>query len=1163
MRIRRLELLRYGKFTDYRAEFPSNGLDLHLVIGANEAGKTTTRSALTELLFGVDSRTTYAFLHDYNNLRIGAELQQGSDTLTVRRKKGNKNTLLDVSDRPIQESVLSTFLGNVHREAFLRMFSLDHESLVEGAKELLSAKDDVGRMLFQASGGLHRLGELRRDLEIEADRLWAPRRSKDRAYYVAFDSFQSTSIELENHVVRVKDFREAESRVNVTQEAVTKCATEQDDIRREIARLERIKRTLPGLLRLRNVARELSEFDNVPLLPENAPRLLQDAQTELVRNQDELKRLNEKLNVFQQRLESLSPNSSIIKNEREISHLANLRHELRRFPDDVAKRRAEVQLLHTQVEDLVQELGWPRATTDAIKSRLPKVIELEAIDQLLSLNDRHLFAVRSAMDALEKHKFELAELIVARDTLVDQNASARLREAVELARQLGDVDARRQDLSVPADLSKKRLIAALSQLSPWQGDLASLRAVVPPSEEELDTLVHLFEHHQKDEDSNRSDATRDSLKLKSLRLSETQVFRDSTPVTREQIELARSARDHQWQQVRQVVLSEIEAPERPFDLVRTYEESSARTDELTDRRFSSASASTELQRIRCEIEQLELACEHTRNRNTELALHKKLLVEKLKLLSPDPRMGFEHPSQLRKWFVLRADVLIIGETAERERLQLQQFERQVTDVFLELRRAIEESTNGQGVSESSTPKSLLRTATEYITQCDVARARRATLLEQIEKLERVQPELNHALERAESEKKSWQNAYNNALLAIGISRDANPQVAKTALNFIREISTKLAKAAAIERERIDTMQRDLDQFGRSTDTLTGALGIQFSDISPFQKVEHLVERLALERQVERERSALEKQVQEIVQQIAEAEHRRSDANSMLMPLYGIAGVDDIASLGQLVERSNRRRELLRDRRQIEIALLESGDGLPIDALENDAAHVDVTNLELALNALQKTSSELSLKRKDLEVAQSDAQRALKAIAGGADAAVAATRRNESVASMADSIERFVRLRTMSVLLKWAMERFRREKQGPLLSRASELFSILTLERFSGLTVESNNDDHPQLLGVRCNGTILGLEAMSTGTADQLYLALRLAALDLHLDEAITLPFIVDDLFVHFDDDRSAAAFRVLSKLAQRTQVLFFTHHEHLVDVAKRALGESFHVTRLE
>ena len=78
--------------------------------------------------------------------------------------------------------------------------------------------------------------------------------------------------------------------------------------------------------------------------------------------------------------------------------------------------------------------------------------------------------------------------------------------------------------------------------------------------------------------------------------------------------------------------------------------------------------------------------------------------------------------------------------------------------------------------------------------------------------------------------------------------------------------------------------------------------------------------------------------------------------------------------------------------------------------------------------------------------------------------------------------------------------------------------------------------------------------MSTGSADQLYLALRVAAIEDYLDHAPPLPFIADDLFINFDDDRAAAGFRVLGELARKTQVLFFTHHEHLIDVANRALG---------
>ena len=50
-----------------------------------------------------------------------------------------------------------------------------------------------------------------------------------------------------------------------------------------------------------------------------------------------------------------------------------------------------------------------------------------------------------------------------------------------------------------------------------------------------------------------------------------------------------------------------------------------------------------------------------------------------------------------------------------------------------------------------------------------------------------------------------------------------------------------------------------------------------------------------------------------------------------------------------------------------------------------------------------------------------------------------------------------------------------------------------------------------------------------------------------------MPFIVDDVLVHFDDERSAAALDAMGSLADKTQVIFFTHHQHLVDLATTTL----------
>src|SRR5262249_21768469 len=100
----------------------------------------------------------------------------------------------------------------------------------------------------------------------------------------------------------------------------------------------------------------------------------------------------------------------------------------------------------------------------------------------------------------------------------------------------------------------------------------------------------------------------------------------------------------------------------------------------------------------------------------------------------------------------------------------------------------------------------------------------------------------------------------------------------------------------------------------------------------------------------------------------------------------------------------------------------------------------------------------------------------------------------------------------------------------------------------------DHHDNVELAAIRQDGCHVGVKGMSDGTLDQLYVALRVAAVEDYLDHAAPLPFIADDLFINFDDNRAAAGFRVLNELAQKRQVLFFTHHPHLLEVARNALG---------
>jgi uncharacterized protein YhaN len=90
-----------------------------------------------------------------------------------------------------------------------------------------------------------------------------------------------------------------------------------------------------------------------------------------------------------------------------------------------------------------------------------------------------------------------------------------------------------------------------------------------------------------------------------------------------------------------------------------------------------------------------------------------------------------------------------------------------------------------------------------------------------------------------------------------------------------------------------------------------------------------------------------------------------------------------------------------------------------------------------------------------------------------------------------------------------------------------------------------------LVGVRPGGKeVLTVEEMSDGTADQLYLAVRLASLEAYMERNEPMPFIVDDILLRFDDERAVAALLSLGELSAKTQVVFFTHHRRLVELAE-------------
>ena len=138
---------------------------------------------------------------------------------------------------------------------------------------------------------------------------------------------------------------------------------------------------------------------------------------------------------------------------------------------------------------------------------------------------------------------------------------------------------------------------------------------------------------------------------------------------------------------------------------------------------------------------------------------------------------------------------------------------------------------------------------------------------------------------------------------------------------------------------------------------------------------------------------------------------------------------------------------------------------------------------------------------ELAERRSQTRRAFDAIGGDARASEAAALKQSALAEMRDVAEQYVRVRSAATLLHWAIDRYRREKQGPLLKRAGEIFATLTGGSFSDLSLQFDENDNAQLAGLRPGGGSVRVGGMSAGTADQLYLALRVASIEDYLGRA--------------------------------------------------------------
>ena len=1151
MRLLRLDLLRYGHLTDLTLDFPA-GAALHVVQGANEAGKSTALEAIADALFGFRHQTSRDFLHEAKALRIGFTLadEEGRQA-GFQRRKGRQGTLLDAAETPLPEEALRRFLGGASRELFERGFGLDGERLRRGGRSLLESGGEAGESLL-AGMGMPQLHKALGRLEEEAKSLAGDRRTT-RRFAAALEAWQQARREAEEAAIRPRDWEEAVAAREAILQAVARARAENQALVAEASRLQRIRRVRPRLAELDRVREALAAVAAAPRLPAGTEeRLRQAAEARRAAAQDAAREAEVARRLAAARA-ALAEDPAVLALQDGIDTLAAQRPLLLQAEAELPRLRAERADYRAAAEAAARELGAAEPV-ESLRERLPPESDRRRAQALLTeratRQARQAHVLRDLREA-ERQRDAASAALAA---LPAPPPSGPLRRAIEAARGEGPLDRELERARHALDRAAEEARAALAALPLWQGDAAALAACpLPLPAEEAAAAGRLAAAEQGRERAREEEAGLaaeiEALEAEQAALAASLAADGAVP-TREAVAAARTARDAAWRRLRRGVEDGVAAGPAA---TAEFEALGDAADRLADRRAEEAQRVADYALRQARLVQAQ--------RRREAAVAARQAAE---ARLAEARAGWEAlwaaaglrpaaPEAMTEWRRAREGVLARG-AAERAA-------RQACAELAARREAARGALAGlfAPAPEGAALAPLLAAADEACREAEAALLAHRARAEALAAEEARLPGRREAAAEAARAVAALEAGWAEALASLGLPPMAEADRVETALAAWARIA-EAAQAWRVAEQRIAALEEVIAGFETGLRAVLERLPEAAAEAAPAVLAQGLSRRLEAARKTAEEAARLDAETAAHAAAAAAAERRGAAAGAEIAALQAAAGLADEAALEAAIGEARRRDGLEAELAALERLLAEQGDGLAEAELRAEAASLDADAAQARLAAIEGEQVALAEGLRRLGGEQATVEERLAGMQRGRDAAAHAQAAEQALAEARAAAERYGRLHLARRLLQAGIDRFRNEQQTPLLRAAGGHFALLTGGRYARLAAEEDEKGRVLLRAVRGDGSDCAVEALSEGTRDQLYLALRVAWIEHHAAHAAPLPFVADDLLVHFDDARAAAALDLLAQLGARTQVILFTHHDHIAALAARQAG--VHLQRL-
>jgi uncharacterized protein YhaN len=1146
MRIDRLDLLAYGPFTGKSLDFTDGSLGLHLVYGDNEAGKSSSLRALIAWLFGIPVRTNDNFIHANPQLRIGGQLRLlDGTTLEFTRKKGNKATLLHYrSGEPLDDNAIEPFLpASIDENIFTKFWGIDHERLIAGGRELLEQSGDLGQALFSAAVGTDNLREVLADMQKRAGEIFKPRASTALLNRAVAD-YKDARKRVKEATLPVAEWKGLLKNLSETDAAIERIEKEIEAKSRTKSRLERLGRVTGVLAQRRAVLEKIAALGPVDLLPEDFEEKRKNGSASLRDSRVNNERLQVKLQRLREESGSLNVRDDLLENEETILTLYRELGAVEKTMADRPQQDGKRRELRNEARRLLKSVR-PDVGLDQADTLRPLVGNRKWVTGLAQKYDRLVQnkaqARKSLRDIEDERRARRSELDGSPPSSLDVK---KLKAVVSAARKAGNLEQRLAGAAKQALAEHRACRDELVRLGRFSGPVDSLLRLSLPVSETLDR----FERESDDLLEELRNAARKKGEVDGEKMQSEQALKDlllqlEVP-TLADLDLSREDRENHWRLIKRRCVEKAGTDE---GLTVSYEHKVKHADYLADRLRMDADTVVRRAELESRIEALgarqeELAetMQRLSGRQNSFQTRWKAVWEPLKVEAGTPR-------EMKQW-LLRVEKLVEKvQTAQR----LSRDEENLAAECFRLKQSVIEQVSVFDPSVQTggaSLENLISLCEQRIEDEEAARENRRRIEHSLSESEIRRKRKFDELQAIETELSGWAQEWGKAVRDLGLGPDVHPEQATEMLDNLLNFFDRFDRAEELRR-RIYGMDQVKEKFDGRVIELAGSIGCRREGAEPSAIAAQLHRELNLAREARASLTKLETQAREISEELEGCNAAALEAGEQLAGLRKQAGVATDEELVAAGERSRTRRGLDRNLDQLEQELSRNGDGLSIEELEREAAESEVDAIEGQLDTLLGELKALYAERDRLRDSRLTLQNGINEKDGSARAADASEEAEEFLAAMVSNAEQYLRLQAAALILEGRIESYRRANQAPVLARAGGLFSRLTLGSYAGLRDELDGSGRPLLLGLRPDNMEVAIAGMSEGSRDQLYLALRLATLEQHLEKGEPMPFVVDDILMGFDDNRTRVCLEVLAELASKTQVLLFTHHRRVIELA--------------